>query len=361
MAYSAGAARCPQRLPSKMKMTAKMMTSADTFISPTPTSLLSPPSCSPSLPSVSPPSSSSSWSSSSCHPAHTCSSLHQRLLVVVLLVWVLRAPAGAAGVQVQEVKVPMPGVVGRPAKMECQWTAGASGFYSVRWYKNNEQFYSFVPKNYPQDKVDHNLRGVKVELSESDEHVVTLRELRMDSEGAYRCEVMSESPTFQTSLASKNLTVVVLPEAPVLTGLRGGYRVGDTLNVTCTARNARPAATLSFYVNSKLVHPGSGRVQEFPATDGSYPGVYSSRSRLVLPLSERHAPTLTLTCYAHVLNLSSKIAAALEVEPPRGPILSFFNAGGGPGTSCLTFLVLVACFTHLLLLPYLLLPWNPSS
>lgn len=61
-------------------------------------------------------------------------------------------------------KVPTPGVVGHPAQLECLWEAGAKGFYSVRWYKNGEQFYSFVPKNTPQVKVDHHLQGVSVEV-----------------------------------------------------------------------------------------------------------------------------------------------------------------------------------------------------
>ncbi|KAG7165836.1 putative cell adhesion molecule 3-like [Homarus americanus] len=77
-----------------------------------------------------------------------------------------RSDQGATGVNVQRVVVPTPGVVGRPATLECQWTTGHRGFYSVRWYKNDEQFYSFVPKNKPQVKVDHNINGVNVETRE---------------------------------------------------------------------------------------------------------------------------------------------------------------------------------------------------
>lgn len=61
-------------------------------------------------------------------------------------------------------KVPQPGVAGRPATLECLWAAGDRGFYSVRWYKNDEQFYSFVPKNKPRVKVDHHIRGVSVKV-----------------------------------------------------------------------------------------------------------------------------------------------------------------------------------------------------
>lgn len=63
------------------------------------------------------------------------------------------------------VKVPQPGVEGRSARLECLWAADERGFYSVRWYKNEEQFYSYVPKNKPQVKVDHDIEGVNVEVS----------------------------------------------------------------------------------------------------------------------------------------------------------------------------------------------------
>ncbi|XP_071527872.1 uncharacterized protein [Panulirus ornatus] len=274
--------------------------------------------------------------------------LHQRLLLYLLLIFILRVSIGASGVRVHDVKVPTPGVVGHPAQLECLWAAGAKGFYSVRWYKNGEQFYSFVPKNTPQVKVDHHLQGVTVELSHSNEHVVTLQELRMDSEGVYRCEVMSEAPTFQTSFASKNLTIVVMPEAPVLQGLQRSYRVGDTLNVTCSARDARPPATISFRVDGKLVHPGSGRVQELATTKGSYEGVCNTMSRLVLPLSERHVPSIRLVCKAQVRTLPTEIAATLSVDQPRTPILSFFNQGGSVTPVCLVALLLLAALTVLL-------------
>lgn len=48
----------------------------------------------------------------------------------------------------------------------------------------------------------------RLQLSESNEYVVTLRKIDLASQGIYRCEVMSEAPTFQTSFASANLTVV---------------------------------------------------------------------------------------------------------------------------------------------------------
>ncbi|XP_042227792.1 uncharacterized protein LOC121870084 [Homarus americanus] len=138
-----------------------------------------------------------------------------------------------------------------------------------------------------------------------------------------------------------------MPEVPVLTGLQGRYRVGDTLNITCTARDARPPAILSFYVNGKLIHPGSGRVQELATTEGTYYGVYNTRSRLILPLSERHVPTITLECQGWVLTLETQIAATMEVNTARA-FTSYFNTGAGTVVPCLASVLLIVAITHLL-------------
>ncbi|XP_071527854.1 uncharacterized protein [Panulirus ornatus] len=286
----------------------------------------------------------------SCYPL-LCSALpsapllHQRVLVYVLLVFLLGVTPGASGVLVQNVRVPSPAIVGQSAQLECLWEEGAKGFYSVRWYKNGEQFYSYVPKNMPQVKVDHHLPGVRVMLSHSNEKVVTLGEVRMDSEGVYRCEVMSEAPKFETAFASSNLTVVVMPERPRMAGLRDLYTVGDLLNLTCTARDARPSALLSFLVNGVAVPPRSGHVWGVSSTEGSYGGVYTSSSRLLLPLGERHVPSVMVQCRAQVLSLFTHTNLTALVRHPPSPILSFFNTGAAAGPACL---LVMATLTYLL-------------
>lgn len=285
--------------------------------------------------------------------AHLSTSLlPHRVCICVLLLSAIGIPEGASGVQVHKVKVPQPGVAGRPAILECLWAAGERGFYSVRWYKNDEQFYSYVPKNKPQVKVDHHIEGVSVELSESDERVVKLRELRLDSEGVYRCEVMSESPYFESSFASSNLTVVAMPAAPTLGGLRASYRVGETLNVTCTARDARPPARIIFLMNTESVTADSGRVRTLPPRDGNYRGVYDTTAVLERPVGRRLVPSLKLVCRAVVLSLSTQVEANVEVNEHSGSApLFLLNTGSGltPALPALLLppLLLVA-FTQLL-------------
>ncbi|MPD06871.1 Carcinoembryonic antigen-related cell adhesion molecule 5 [Portunus trituberculatus] len=44
-----------------------------------------------------------------------------------------------------------------------------------------------------------------------------------------------------------------MPDAPTLAGLRSSYRVGEMLNVTCTAYDSRPPARLTFFMNREPV------------------------------------------------------------------------------------------------------------
>ncbi|XP_042223888.1 uncharacterized protein LOC121867833 [Homarus americanus] len=277
----------------------------------------------------------------------SCSLLHQRIFLYLLLLFVLRVSsvAGMTEVVVHKVKVPTLALAGEKARLECLWAAGDRGFYSVRWYKNGEQFYSYVPKNSPQVKVDHHLHGVSVVLPESNQSVVTLRELRLDSEGEYGCEVMNESPTFQTSHAYNNLSVVVLPKTPMIIGLQEQYTVGDKLNVTCIVMNSRPPAHLSFRLNGEHVPVPRDHIM---TTEGSYPGVYTSAARLEVQVTQQHLPSLTVTCTYKVVTLTDQTTFTVKVN--HKPIISFFNTGvtGDPPRILLILLLLVSLLTHLL-------------
>ena len=56
-----------------------------------------------------------------------------------------------------------------------------------------------------------------------------------------------EAPLFQTASQEKVLVVVNLPDSgPVIAGSQPRYQIGDTLNVSCTSPNSRPAAKLRY-------------------------------------------------------------------------------------------------------------------
>jgi len=69
------------------------------------------------------------------------------------------------------VSVPQYKVRGDTALLECHYELGdADKLYSVKWYKDDEEFYRYVPRSVPV-KQSYKLEGVRVEVS-ADESVL---------------------------------------------------------------------------------------------------------------------------------------------------------------------------------------------
>lgn len=62
--------------------------------------------------------------------------------------------------------VPTYRVRGQPAQLECDFELGADRLYSVKWYRDNEEFYRYMPK-YEPPKHAYKLEGIKVDVSNS--------------------------------------------------------------------------------------------------------------------------------------------------------------------------------------------------
>ncbi|XP_066942630.1 uncharacterized protein [Macrobrachium rosenbergii] len=266
----------------------------------------------------------------------SCPSLQARLLLHFFLI-LLHLGSGAFGIKVQKIIVPHPGVVERPATLECVYDTQQDNFYSIRWYLNGEQFYSFIKKNNPE-KINHNHTDVDVELDHSDTRKVTVREITAAAEGQYRCEVMGEAPLFETDSTTQNLSVVRLPDKPEIRVTRSSYRVGEVLEATCTARHSWPASAISFSVNGDYISAEPGRVRNMGVSKDEghsyFPkGSYTSTSMLILPVEGRFSSSLRLGCHAHVQSLEKANFVTVEVDFGISSLFSFFNAGVACWTS----------------------------
>lgn len=228
--------------------------------------------------------------------------------------------------RVKQVIVPQPAIVGQNAKLQCLWESTDKQVYSVRWYINNKQFYSYIRGSAPE-KIRHKIEGVEVDLLESNETSVTLRDVTPLYEGEYRCELMSEAPVFETAFYSTHLFVVNPPNTPEITGFRQHYRLPDTLKVNCSTHNSRPAAVISFYVNGRIIHQDSGRVTEMVVVKHKYLDTFSSSSQLTLPLSSKYVPTLTLTCRAQVKGFDIKAETSETAKVSHSAFFPFFSKG----------------------------------
>lgn len=64
------------------------------------------------------------------------------------------------------VNVPQYRIPGEMAQLQCDYDLGNDTLYAIKWYKDHEEFYRFVPKATPQMN-SYKLEGVQVDVSSS--------------------------------------------------------------------------------------------------------------------------------------------------------------------------------------------------
>ncbi|XP_015607941.1 uncharacterized protein LOC107273862 [Cephus cinctus] len=166
-------------------------------------------------------------------------------------------PLGADALRMMEVMIPQHVIRGQNVRLECNFNLDRESLYSVKWYKDGNEFYRYVPRDMPPVLV-FSLPGVTVDIHNSTEKSVVLNSVNLMSSGLYRCEVSAEGPSFQTVSGHSNMQVVALPEdGPVITGRPGRhrYQVTDVVRFNCTSARSKPPAMLSWFINGEPVDP----------------------------------------------------------------------------------------------------------
>lgn len=174
-----------------------------------------------------------------------------RMDLLVIMLFIVLVSKGISGLRLARLDVPAAVIKGDPAWLNCSYTLERDELYSVKWYKNNVEFYRYLPSDIPPGQ-KYDLKGVFVDLSRSQMGHVFLYKTDMNTEGTYRCEVSAEAPSFQTVREEKEIRVYVLPkDRPTLSGVRPQYQIGDQVDVECTAGPSKPAASLKWYINGQ--------------------------------------------------------------------------------------------------------------
>ncbi|XP_050441713.1 uncharacterized protein LOC126846397 [Adelges cooleyi] len=135
------------------------------------------------------------------------------------------------------------------ATLNCHFDTGGDSLYSVKWYKDEHEFFRYTPELNPKTLV-FGLDGIHVDEEKSSANTVVLYPLTRNSNGNYKCEVSTDAPNFPTVVEESNLTVIALPEdGPRLDGVRDYYNIGEYLEANCSAIMTYPAATVTWFVN----------------------------------------------------------------------------------------------------------------
>eukprot|EP00095_Tigriopus_kingsejongensis_P008395 maker-scaffold9_size846264-snap-gene-4.19 protein:Tk08395 transcript:maker-scaffold9_size846264-snap-gene-4.19-mRNA-1 annotation:"beat protein" len=151
-------------------------------------------------------------------------------LLNVLVLVALQIP-GALTLTLNMISVPPHQTVGTDAELRCEFDMEGETLYSVKWYKDDHEFYRFVPNEHPQLQV-FPVNGIHVDRHRSSREKVVLKRLSLDTAGTYKCEVSAEAPNFRTKSDKQDMVVVVTPSKAEIVGARPKYQVGDIVNVT---------------------------------------------------------------------------------------------------------------------------------
>ncbi|XP_037516318.1 uncharacterized protein LOC119393398 [Rhipicephalus sanguineus] len=173
------------------------------------------------------------------------------------LLWITALVKGMSCLRLLEMSAPSAAIHGRGMWLNCSFDLESDELYSVKWYKNDTEFYRYIPRDRPPAQ-NYDLPGVVVDMARSREGHVFISSVNLSTEGNYRCEASAEAPSFQTVVQEKEVKVFVIPEhPPTIRGTRAKYGVGERVDVSCRAPYSLPAAKLVWLVND----------QEVPFTD----------------------------------------------------------------------------------------------
>ncbi|XP_066942919.1 uncharacterized protein [Macrobrachium rosenbergii] len=256
--------------------------------------------------------------------------------------------ACAINITAMEVRVPRVAYVGEDVELECFFPLLDPVYvYSVRWWRDNDQFYQFIPKNL-EPKLRFDVKGINVDKPSSSEFKVTLRDLTLTSSGAFTCEVISDE-NFETFRKSANMTVIDPPDGSVdgyfgpVIEASGWIGVGplevsedQRVEALCIAKRANPHVALSWYINGTKISKDDLQSETYHHEEED---VYTSKLLLVFSaegLWDAQGRIL-LQCTADIPNLFHG-SAVLEVHNPelrKTQLSGFLSDGSTLSTSWL--------------------------
>ncbi|XP_059485027.1 cell adhesion molecule 2-like isoform X2 [Neocloeon triangulifer] len=238
---------------------------------------------------------------------------------------------GVLGMQLMEVRIPKHIARDESARLECKYDLGQESLYSVKWYKDGNEFYRYVPQDRPPTQI-FTLPGVTVDLHNSSESTVVLTHVDLSSSGVYRCEVSAEAPSFQTVSERGDMTVVAMPkDGPRISGGRPRYQIGDMVRVNCTSARSKPAATLQWFINSELADSNFLRGPYYHVDSDD---LETSTLGLEFKVKPRHfrKSDMKLKCLATIASVYWRSnEESVEGEKPREAVME--SRGTAPPTS----------------------------
>ncbi|XP_022908669.1 junctional adhesion molecule 2A-like [Onthophagus taurus] len=274
-------------------------------------------------------------------------------LWIILHVVLLRCfhVSGTNGGLVVRVSVPQYRIPGEIAQLRCDYNLGNDSLYAVKWYKDHEEFYRFVPKQRPET-ISYSVEGVDVDMSLSNNNTVVLRSISLKTSGLFRCEVSAEAPSFSSAQSEARMDVVSLPkEDPQITGVETEYQIGEEVNLNCTSGRSHPASILHWYINEQQIVSPTALIH-YPPVQHKH-GLVSSILGLRFILTARHfmGGSMKIKCVATLSPVlwrgdRESIVQSLPVKQMREALLLVRSdsSGNQPYYASTFFAIIISMF-----------------
>ncbi|XP_070391358.1 immunoglobulin superfamily member 10-like [Dermacentor albipictus] len=147
--------------------------------------------------------------------------------VFVFFLWIATYASGPAqAVRIIELKVPETPAHGSTVTLECLYDLQRDQLLMVQWYKDDREFFRYMPQGKPSKKL-FNIKGLTVNVASSTNTTIVLDNVRRSASGIYRCEVVDE-PSLSYDSAKKRMDIIEMTlsiDQPPIGVLGGSVRL----------------------------------------------------------------------------------------------------------------------------------------
>ncbi|XKL63122.1 hypothetical protein PGB90_005486 [Kerria lacca] len=184
-------------------------------------------------------------------------------------------------------------MVNGTASLYCKHNVKEDQVHKVEWLRGGNKIYQFIKGRNPPYN-NFSIAGADIDWNESNDKKVSLKNLQFEASGVYICEVTTDNPIYTKSSEEQYLTVMQSQSKdPHISFNQANFTVGDILNANCTSSPATPVPELTWLLNGKKAD--ENWIHSFPEFIKS-----SSMVQLVMILTTKEAPQLTLTCLSTI-------------------------------------------------------------
>ncbi|XP_076325539.1 uncharacterized protein LOC143233293 [Tachypleus tridentatus] len=128
---------------------------------------------------------------------------------MMLIIWTLiLLYEVSSGLRIIKLDIPENVRLAGEVTLSCMYDLEEDNLYSVKWYKDDLEFFRYVPKELPQRQF-FPLDGINIDFTRSNKDVVFIQDVQMSTGGRYRCEVSADAPSFRTVSTEKAMKVSV--------------------------------------------------------------------------------------------------------------------------------------------------------